>query len=111
MNAKRIFTGVMVGLTLVFAVAVAFSAEQLIEGTVNSIVTAMDKNGQPYTRVLTDFERSLSGTKYTVTLPVMGFGDQAEPAAKLTEGQKYKAIAQNRMFEGRESFTIIQILE
>ena len=113
MNFKRIFTCALIGFMLVMmgTIAVSMAAEEVIEGTVSSVTTAIDKNGQEYTRVLTSFERELQGTTYSVILPVMGFGEQAAPAAQLEQGQTLKAIAQNRMFQGRESYTIIQLIE
>jgi len=113
MNFKRVISGAMIVAFLIVmgTVAVSLGAEEVIEGTVSSVTTAIDKNGQEYTRVLTSFERELQGTKYSVILPVMGFGPQAEPAATLQQGDKLKAIAQNRMFQGRESYTIIQLIE
>lgn len=113
MNFKRIFTIALLGFTLVMmgTIAVSMAAEEIIEATVSSVTTAIDKNGDPYTRVLASFERELQGTTYSVILPVMGFGEQAEPAAGLQQGQTLKAIAQNRVFEGRESYTIIQLIE
>jgi len=94
-----------------FSIAVAYSAEEVIEGTVESVTQAIDKNGTAYTRVLVSFERTLEGTNYSIILPVMGFGDDAEPAAALENGSQIRAIAQNRLYQGRESYTIIQLLE
>ena len=103
---------------IIMGTVAAYSAEQsvcpegcTISGTISSITTAIDKNGQPYTRLITTFNRSLHGYDYTVDLPVMAFDQNAEPAAALQQGEPLKAIVQNRNFEGRESYTIIRLID
>lgn len=91
--------------------AVTLGAEEVITGKVESVTQATTKNGNPYTRVLVSFDRNLQGTDYSVILPVMGFRDQAAPAAELQQGDTLKAIAQSQMYQGRESFTIIRLLD
>jgi len=109
-KSLAVFT-IIATLAFMGTMSMAIGAEELVTGTVESVTTALDSNGESYTRVLVSFDRSLQGTEYSVILPVMGFGDQAEPAAGLAQGSTIKAIAQNRVFNGRESYTIIQLLE
>jgi len=112
MNIRNLkYLPLIVVLTLMFSAAIAFSAEEIITGTVESVVQAQDKNGAEYTRALVSFDRNLNGTEYSVILPVMGFGSQAEPLAKLENGQIITAVAQNRIFNGRESYTVITLIE
>lgn len=88
--------------------AITLGAEEIITGTIDEVATLTTDGGDPYTRLLVIFERELGGSSYLVTLPVMGFGSMAAPAAEKVQGDKLRAIAQKRMYEGRESFTIIQ---
>jgi hypothetical protein len=98
-------------LTLLVSFGVAFAAEELVTGEITQVVQAVDKNGNDYTRLIVTFNRSLQGQDYSVGLPVMAFGALAETAAAKTEGDTLKAICQKRLFNDRESFTIISILE
>ena len=119
MNYAKIFSGaaIVAFIIVMGTVAITLGAEQMvcpdceIQGTVSSVATLTTQDGEPFTRVLTSFNREMNGIKYTVILPVMGFGEQAEPAAKLNQGDPLKAIVQNRIFQGRESYTIIQLIE
>ena len=99
------------GVVLVlFSFAIAFGAEELVTGEITDVVQAVDQNGASYTRLIVSFDRKLNGTEYSVGLPVMGFGDQAEPASQLTVGQTLKAICSKRTYQDRESYTIIKLL-
>ena len=103
---------VLIAIMLVLAMfATAFGAEELVTGEITDVVQAVDANGNGYTRLIVNFDRKISGTDYTVGLPVMGFGLQAEPAAALVVGQTLKAICSKRTYQDRESYTIIKILE
>ena len=91
--------------------AITLGAEVIITGTVDEVTTLTTSGGDPYTRLLVKFERELGGSAYPVILPVMGFGSLAAPAAEKVQGDKIRAIAQKRMYEGRESYVIIQFEE
>jgi len=113
MNVKRIFAIALLGFMLVMmgTIAISMAAEEVIEGTITNVTTLNTSNGEPYTRLIVTFKREIEGNAYEVGLPVMGFGEQAAPAAELEQGQTLKAIAQNRIFQGRESYTIIKLIE
>jgi len=101
----------LVALFTLATFAVCFGAEELVTGEITDVVQAVDQNGANYTRLIVSFDRKMDGTEYSVGLPVMGFGDQAEPASKLTVGQTLKAICSKRTYQGSESYTLLKILE
>jgi hypothetical protein len=96
---------------MLMTVSIAIGAEELVTGKITDVVQAVDKNGSNYTRLIVTFDRKIGETEYSVGLPVMGFGEQAELAAKLAVGDTLKAICSKRTYQDRESFTILQILE
>ncbi len=98
-------------LTIMGSAAITLGAEVIITGTVTDVIAKTTSNGEPFTRLLVPFERELGGSTYSVILPVMGFGPLAAPAAEKMQGDKIRAIAQKRMYEGRESYTLIQFEE
>jgi len=108
---KKYWISIIATTLVLFLAAFSFGAEEIVTGEVTDVVQAVDQNGAAYTRLIVNFERKLEGQEYTVGLPVMGFGAQAEPAAALSVGDTLKAICSKRIYQDRESFTIIQLLE
>jgi len=110
---KRILSIITLSVSLVMLISfgIAFGAEEVVTGEITDVVQAVDKNGESYTRLIVTVERTLEGSDYQVGLPFMAFGSQAEPAAALQAGDVLKAICQTRLYQGRESFTIVKILE
>jgi len=104
---KKLF---MIILMLLIA-SIAFGAEEIVTGEITDVVKAVDTNGNDYTRLIVKFNRTLEGVDYEVDLPVMAFGTMAAPAAEKTVGSTLKAICQKRIYNERESFTIVSLLE
>ena len=91
---------------LVFA-GYATGAETLYTGKVDSIATTLDSNGVEYVRIISNEERKLQGVTYTIGVPVMAFGEFTNHAKTLKSGDKFKAIVQKRLYQGRESYTVV----
>lgn len=102
-----------------FIVAMAFSVavtsvhakEFMLNSEISGITKAVDKNGAEYIRVIIDQKRQLNGVEYTVSLPAMAFGAVAAELEGYSAGDTLKAVCQTRMFNGRESFTIIKVVK
>jgi len=109
---KRFFSAVATTLVIVFALSlgIASAADEVITGPIQSVVTKMDKNGQPYTRVIVAQQRMLAGVGYTAGTPVMFFGDASKDAENLKEGDTLKCIANGREYRGNMSYTAIKLL-
>jgi len=107
---KKIF-GIILMVVMLLSVSIAFGAEEIVTGEITEVVMAVDKNGNDYTRLIVKFDRTLEGTDYSVDLPVMAFGTMAGPAAQKSAGDTLKAICQKRIFNERESYTIVSLLE
>ena len=102
----------MVALVLIMAVStVAFSAEKVIEAKLTQdAITNMDKNGNPYTRLIVNQKAKLQGVEYEIGVACMAFGDLSEKVANLKEGDVLKAIVSEREYQGRTSLTILKLL-
>ena len=107
---NKFFKIALITMVLALIVGIAYSAEELVEGEITDVVQLIDQNGANYTRLIVNFDRKMNGTEYSVGLPVMGFGALAEPASQLTIGQTLKAICSKRIYQDRESFTLIKLL-
>jgi len=107
---NKFFKIALITMVLALIVGIAYSAEELVEGEITDVVQLIDQNGASYTRLIVNFDRKMNGTEYSVGLPVMGFGALAEPASQLTIGQTLKAICSKRIYQDRESFTLIKLL-
>ena len=102
---------VAVCLVMLFA-GIAIGAEVMVTGTVQTIVKdATDKNGNSYARAIIAEPASLGGVQYSRGIPAMFFGTELHEAAQSIEaGDQIKFIATKRMFNGRESYTVLKIV-
>ncbi len=99
-------------LALVCFMAVpAFAADKIINDQIASSTTAIDKNGNQYVRIIVNEARKLQGVEYTVGVPVMAFGAQAEQAKTLKAGDTLKAVVASREYKGNISYTIRAFLQ
>lgn len=101
----------MLLLSVMSAPAPAFGGEKIIDLPIENKVTAMDRNGNEYTRLIVTASRSLQGVDYTVGVPAMAFGNVNDSVKDLEIGDNLKAIVSERVFNGRSSMTIIKLLE
>ena len=99
-------------LAIVCFLAPIASAEDLILNVkVDSVTTAVDKNGNEYVRVIIVENRTLKGVAYSATVPVMFFGqDLSEQAKQIQKGQQIKVLVNKRIYQGNPSYTARQLL-
>lgn len=109
MKTLRIFAILLVLVS--FAAVEAWSAESIEKGTVTQTDTALDVNGAEYVRLIVQFDRKIGNVEYPVSLPWMAFGDLAEPAKSYAVGSEVTAVVQTRIYEGRESMTILKFVQ
>lgn len=110
MNRKRIMViGALLALVF-FIVPMAMAAESLIDLKVTDKVVAMDKNGNEYVRLIVGETKSIQGVSYEVGVAAMAFGQTVDAAKAVAVGDNLKAIVNKRVFNGRESYTILKML-
>ena len=90
---------------------VASAADQMINMPIQDVTSAIDKNGNPYTRVIVTKTAKLSGVEYETGVPVMFFGPMASLAENLQSGDNLKAIVNVRQYKGNDSYTAIKLLK
>jgi hypothetical protein len=114
-NVKRciqLATTLALFLACVFIAAdQALAEDVIIDATVQSSVTKPDKNGSMYTRIIVPENRELQGKKYTVSVPVMFFGELANEAQSINPGDNIKVIAQSRVYKGNISYTALAFIK
>lgn len=110
MLRKRKLAIVGVILALLFIAIPAMAAEQVIDLPITGKVVAPDRNGNTYVRFIVGETKSLQGVEYSIGTAAMCFGPVVEQATDLDIGQNLKAIVQKRVFNGRESYTVLKIL-
>jgi len=102
---KKLFT--IISILAMFAVAgQAFATDKMVNSRVDSVVTSLDKNGVSYTRLIISENRTLEGQSYTVTVPVLIFGNDVKQASKMKAGDTLKAIIAENEYQGRTSYTL-----
>lgn len=116
-NINRFLTKMAV-LSVVFCVAFimlytpssAQAAEKVMDATVDTLTESIDKNGDPYIRIIVQELKEIQGNKYEVGVPVMCFRDTVVKARELSPGDSFKAIVQPREYQGRSSYTLLKWL-
>ncbi len=96
-------------LALVSSVALAEPME--FTGTVTDVVEAIDKNGNPYVRVIVQYDAELNGQQFKHSVPVNAFDPaMIEQAKALEKGSTLNAIVNYRkLADGREGRTLLKI--
>ena len=110
-NFSRIIGTALVGfMAVMFLVAFAHAEDVALNAQIQSVAQALDKNGAPYVRVIIEEQKKLSGVNYKVGVPVMFFGTLVEQGKAFKAGDTLKAICAKREYQGRTSYTVIQLM-
>ena len=102
---------VLLTVILMFLPGLASAQDVLLNAKIQDVVTALDKNGNEYVRVIVNEERTLQGISYNVGVPVMAFGPQVEKAKGLKTGSVLKAICDKREVRGKVSYTVLKLIQ
>jgi hypothetical protein len=109
------FRNFAVALLMVFGLImvpiVTHSAEKIIDLEVTSVTNAIDRNGNAYTRLIVSEQKELHGVAYKLGVPAMGFGEVHNAVKDMKAGGRLKAVVQERSFQGRNSYTILTLIE
>jgi hypothetical protein len=105
---KMLMLAILVCFTL--TVPAAMAEDVILDTKIDSVTSALDKNGAPYIRVIVTESRSLKGIAYEATVPVMFFGSTVSQAKVLVEGDNVRILANKRMYQGNASYTARKIL-
>ena len=89
----------------------AYAEDVVFEAKIQSATEATTRNGIPYTRVIIEENREKDGIQYTAGVPAMFFGDMASVGAGLKAGDTVKFIGNKRSYQGRDSYTVLKLLE
>jgi len=110
---KRIASLIVLAVVLSFIISLPalYAGEKVIDLKITDIVSKMDKRGHEYTRAIVEEAKELQGVKYTIGVPVMGFGAQNEELKTYRSGQNLKAVVSSREYQGRESYTLISCIK
>jgi len=106
----RKFLIVLSIICMLFIVSVAQAADVVITAKIQSVTTAIDKNGNPYVRFIVDETRKMQGVEYEVGVAVMAFRGTVKEAKTLKDGDVLKAICSEKEYQGRKSYTILKLL-
>jgi hypothetical protein len=101
-------------LTLMFnliAIQGASAEEVLVTAPIKQVVNAVDKNGNPYTRLTIEEPKSLNGVKYNMPVTVMIFASSGVDGSSLKEGDTFKAICSKSEYRGRMNYQAIALIE
>jgi len=92
--------------------AIALAEDVLINTRANKVLAdKIDKNGNPFTVIFIQEERTLSGVAYTAETPVFAMGLAKDEAAKVTAGEPFKAIVSKRSVNGDMTYTLRKVIK
>ena len=109
-NFKNIIATIVAVAFITFAVP-ALAVDKIIDTKIESATTAIDKNGNSYVRLLVNEDRKLQGISYSVSVPVMIFGNSVKKAKNLKAGDQLKCIVASREYRGNTSYTLRSFLK
>ena len=111
-SSKVLISLAVFAIVLVIGLSNANAEDKILNTKIDSAVTALDKNGTEYVRLIVTEPREISGVSYQKSLPVMAFGANATPAKAYQAGDNLKAVVNYRkLADGRESYTVISFIE
>jgi hypothetical protein len=97
-------------ITCVFAVPV-LAEDVILNANVSKVVTdKLDKNGAPFTVIVIQEERTLSGVAYTADAPIFATGPATEEALKVKAGDTMKAVVSKRVFHGDTVYSLRKVI-
>lgn len=111
---KRTALNIIAALIVMLVLSIGFTVyakDVVLKATVTSVTQALDKNGNPYIRIIVDEARSLNGVEYTTGVPVMAFRNMTKAVEGIKTGDTLHVIAAKRTFQGRDSYTILKVIE
>jgi hypothetical protein len=92
--------------------AVAMAEDVLISTKASKVLAdKIDKNGQPFTVIFIQEERSLSGVVYTAETPVFAMGPAKDEATKVSAGEAFNAIVSKRLNNGDVTYTLRKVIK
>ena len=111
---RRLFT-LSIIIVMLFGVALAAANAQdvVLEVTVKSVTSFIDKNGDPCIRIIVDESRTLKGVNYTVGVPVMAFSsnDMFAQVKGIKAGDPLHVIASESYYKGQKSYRILAVVK
>ena len=92
--------------------ALAQAEDVLINTKAGKILAdKIDKNGNPFTVIFIQEEKSLSGVAYTAETPVFAMGPAKDEATKISAGEAFKAIVSKRLTNGDVTYTLRKVIK
>jgi hypothetical protein len=82
------------------------ATDKVLKCKIDTVSTAIDRNGDQYVRLVVKEDRKLEGVSYSVGVPVMCFGQNVSKAKGLKAGDTLNAIVASREYRGATSYTI-----
>ena len=102
----------LIAVSLVMAIAsLSYAADKILDTTIDSATTALDKNGNEYVRLIITEPRTLNGVQYQKSLPVMAFSPNVDAAKAYSAGDSVKAVVTPRDYQGSQSYTVVSFIK
>lgn len=103
---KHIAIVVVIAVSMFTIAANLFAADQLINAKIGSVIEKLDKNGNPFSVVIIEENRTLNGVSYAAEVVGTAFRSAHEQVKTIKPGEIVKLIAEEREYNGSKAYTI-----
>ena len=98
-------------LATILTTSIAMAKDVMIEKTLTKMIEKTDKDGNQYRILIVKIKKDLNGVEYYGSLPIMAFSDTIEMTDNLVVGEEFKAIVSTGTYKGRDTATLMAIVE
>jgi len=103
---------IAIAIVAIIAMTTLVSAKDMILDTkIHRIYEKQDKNGNPFKLLIIKEKRTLNGVAYEASTTLTSFQDTLDQIENLNAGDNLKAIVSSNQYNGRVTYTLIQIIE
>ena len=109
---KKLITIItLITIAILSTTTLVCAKDSIIELPIKKIITKQDKNGEDFKIIIVKVPKVLNGVKYEGSMTVMAFQDTIDMTESIEVDQTLKAIVNIREYQGRETATLISVLE
>ncbi|MCK8600086.1 hypothetical protein [Desulfoferrobacter suflitae] len=98
-------------LSLLTISTAAIAADTVIEAKVTNVMEKLDKNGNPFSVIIFEEQRTLNGVSYTTEVIATAFRKVHEDVSQVKVGDTIKAIASKREYNGDVTYTLRKVIK
>jgi len=101
----------IITIAIISIATTAIAKDTIIDVPIKQVYQKIDKNGEPYARIIVSEQRQLNGIEYPASVLVMAFSDVVEETKNLQVGENLKAVVSESLYKGKKNYQLIHVIE